>query len=400
MIVSFEPQKTPSLGINTKYDSTPGFAGFDADGVLHEVPGKFDPVANRLERFCLQASARSALRGSAVGRIQKCLMIPFKHVSDIDVFKSKKHGTCNYSGLITCGSVWSCPVCAAKISERRRNEVKKALESHLAAGGFVYMLTLTTPHYLGDDLKTILATQAKALRQFWCHRNGVKLSKDAGIIGQIRALEVTHGRNREINNGWHPHYHILLFVAHALNLAAYKAQFHKRWVDSCVKVGIKPPSLKHGVRLDGGQKAAFYLAKMGLDTETKKSWGFDQEITKGHVKKALDGETPFDLLRAYFTDKDKQAAALFREFSESFKGKRQLHWSHGLKAKFGISDFSDDELSAQQEDDAFLLGQLSIDDWRLIVKHKLRGDVLELARQGWQPVLNLLSSLRVIPCTF
>lgn len=381
------------LGINTKSSSTPVFTGFDGDGVLLQEPGKFDPLANRLERFALQSSSRCALRGSSVQRIQKCLMIPFKHASDVDVFKSKQHGTCNYSGLITCGSVWVCPVCAAKISERRRNEVKKAIDIHLSSG-FVYMLTLTTPHYLGDELKEILATQAKALKYFWGDRAGVKLSKDCGIIGQIRALEVTHGRLRDLNNGWHPHYHILLFSTLKLDMEVYKSLFHQRWVSSCVKVGIKPPSLKHGVRLDGGEKAAFYLSKMGLEGENKKPWGFDQEITKGHVKKARDGETPFDLLRAYFTDKDKQAAALFREFAESFKGKRQLLWSPGLKAKFDISDISDEEVSAMQEDDAYLLGQISLDEWRLIVKSHLRGEVLELARHGWDAVQRLLNQLK------
>ena len=39
-----------------------------------------------------------------------------------------------------------------------------------------------------------------------------------------------------------------------------------------------------------------------------------------------------DFLRAYLADgQDKQAAALFQEFAQVFKGKRQLHWSKGLK---------------------------------------------------------------------
>ena len=32
-----------------------------------------------------------------------------------------------YGGLEVCANVWACPVCAAKISERRREELKKPL---------------------------------------------------------------------------------------------------------------------------------------------------------------------------------------------------------------------------------------------------------------------------------
>ena len=49
-------------------------------------------------------------------------------------------------------------------------------------------------------------------------------------IGQIRALEVTHGRLRRVNNGWHPHYHVLLFAAAGLDLAAFQDRLAMRWM--------------------------------------------------------------------------------------------------------------------------------------------------------------------------
>ena len=64
----------------------------------------------------------------------------------------------------------------------------------------------------------------------------------------------------------------------------------------------------------------------------------------------------FDLLRAVLADKeDKQAAALFAEFAKAFKGKRQLSWSNGLKAKFNLVEKNDEELAAELEDSAELL---------------------------------------------
>ena len=117
-------------------------------------------------------------------------------------------------------------------------------------------------------------------------------------------------------------------------------------------------------------------------------------MTKGHIKKGkAGGETPFDLLRAVLADKeDKQAAALFAEFAKAFKGKRQLSWSNGLKAKFNLVEKDDEELAAELEDSAELLGLISPDEWRDVLKVKARATVLELAAAaGWPAVKKFLT---------
>ena len=123
-------------------------------------------------------------------------------------------------------------------------------------------------------------------------------------------------------------------------------------------------------------------------------WGLEDEMTKGHTKKAkAGGETPFDLLRAYLADgQDAQAAALFREFAECFRGKRQLSWSNGLKARFYVDEKSDEQLSEELEDNAVLLGQITVNQWRDVLKVDGRGTVLEIAAQsGWEAVTRYLS---------
>jgi hypothetical protein len=40
-----------------------------------------------------------------------------------------KDGSAYYSGLETCGNVWLCPVCSAKIHHRRASELRDALAS-------------------------------------------------------------------------------------------------------------------------------------------------------------------------------------------------------------------------------------------------------------------------------
>ena len=97
-----------------------------------------------------QSVARDILPDS---RTAKCLRIR-AHDRDVQVWKSKKHKTASYGGLQTCGSVWVCPVCGAKVVERRRGEIQQAMAQHRACGGEVHLLTLTAPHTRFDVLKS------------------------------------------------------------------------------------------------------------------------------------------------------------------------------------------------------------------------------------------------------
>lgn len=378
------------LGIDAKYSPGSKSAASSppeidkSTGEILQDKKQYCPVTTRLERFITQSAARKACLGSKVKRINNCLRVVQKS-QNIHVLKSLHHRTCMYSGLQTCGSVWVCPVCAAKISERRKQELIRAIEQHTANCGDVLMLTLTNPHYLGDKLQDVLNGQSLALKYFNKGADVTRFNDSIGYIGSVRALEVTHGRKRVVNNGWHPHYHILLFVQSGLNLELLRAKFYARWYKSCQKAKMPAlPDYEHGVRLDDGSKAAAYASK----------WGLESEMTKGHIKKANNGETPFDFLRAYAFDDDKQAGALFREFAETFKGKRQLHWSPGLKDKFDLEDVDDETLAAQQEDDASVLGTIELDDWLRILKADVRGEILELARHGWEPVERFLLELK------
>ena len=340
----------------------------------------------RVARFSLQSVARSILPES---RTAKCLRIRAFN-SDVQVWKHHEHGTAAYAGLQTCGSVWACPVCAAKVAERRRVELQAAMAAHKAKGGTVNLLTLTTPHQKTDKLSDLLENQSKALHRFWRDRTVKAIFKEMGTIGHVRASEVTHGRKSPSNNGWHPHYHCLMFCGSGVDLSRFdgpqmkdwQVRLYLRWAACCLKSGLGEPSYAHGLKLDDGTKAGNYAAK----------WGLEDEMTKGHTKKALHGETPFDFLRAYLADgSDRQAAALFKEFAETFKGKQQLRWSKGLKNLFAIEETTDEELATKVEESAVLLGMLTVDQWRDVLKVDARATVLEIAaRSGWHEVQRFL----------
>lgn len=347
-------------------------------------------METRVQRFILQAAARSLFPKS---RLDKCLRIRTAH-QDVQVWKSTEHQTTHYKGLQTCGSVWRCPVCSAKIAERRRLEIIQAMDAHKLAGGCVNLLTLTCPHQVKDNLADLLAKQAKALNRFWNDRQVKAVLAEMGTLGQIRALEVTHGRLSPQNNGWHPHYHVMLFQGSGVDLARFdqaqmtdwQVRLYVQWAKACKGSGLGEPSYQHGLRLDNGDKAAQYVAK----------WGLEDELTKGHTKKALHGETPFDFLRAIVADKaDKQAAALFVEFAKTFEGKRQLHWSKGLKKLYQVKEKTDDSLAAETDDKARLLGMITLDQWRDVLAVEGRGVVLQLsAAGGWDAVVLYLEQIK------
>jgi hypothetical protein len=111
-------------------------------------------------------------------------------------------------------------------------------------------------------------------------------------------------------------------------------------------------------------------------------------------KAAKGGRSPFDLLRSYLNDRDRQAGALFVEYANAFKGKRQLVWSQGLKDLFSVQEQTDEETAARVDDDAILLGSITIEEWRLIRFFNVRGEILELARHGWEPVRRFMDGLK------
>jgi hypothetical protein len=168
----------------------------------------------------------------------------------------------------------------------------------------------------------------------------------------------------------------------------WQVRLYLSWAKACKAAGLGEPSYAHGLKLDDGSKAAKYVSK----------WGLEDEMTKGHTKKAISGETPFDFLRSYLADgEDKQAGALFKEFAQTFKGKRQLHWSKGLKKRFAIGEKTDEQVASEVEDTARLLGTITLEQWRDVLAANGRGTVLQLAASGgWESVEIYLSSIKRI----
>ena len=330
-------------------------------------------------KWALQEKARNLL--PEYKGLQRCCCTRQKGGAGVKVWKGNKGAW--FTGLMQCGSVWVCPVCAGKVAEARATELQKGIDYALSVGHGCLMVTLTFSHGRGDVLADTLTGQAKALRALKSGRAYQALMRDFGVLGEVRALEVTHGEN-----GWHPHTHAITFTDSKLSAAA-RFQFECRlfvlWRAACLKAGIGAPEFAHGIHVRSAKDAANYVAK----------WGFATEVTRSHIKTAKGkGRTPWQLL-ADAAAGDKRAAWLFREFAACFKGKRQLFYSRGLRQKIGLLDeLTDQQALELQPEEKTMVCEIDPDEWRMVIRFRARADLLSAAMDGGEAVHLLLRVLR------
>jgi len=356
-----------------------------------EYRQKLEPAFFRSEKFALQRVAARLLRPLSTKkgrdfRVGQCFRSVVDPSKSVGIYKSIEHGKCHYGGVMQCGSVWVCPVCASKITERRSQLIEQAIESHKAAGGDVLLVTFTAPHTREQSLSDLLQGFKKAEEGFQKTRAIVDLKKTIGFIEPIKSLEITYGHS----NGWHPHSHQLWFVKAGIDTKTLKNKLYPHWKRYCEKRGLEAPSLKHGIDVRNGLNAAQYVSKMG--------WSLGKEVAKGHTKKGRSGNfAPFDLLQEHRETRSDWSKARFQEYAQSTFGLQYISRFPKLQALYDLGkDLSDEEIAAAQEDQSVKLGELPLNMWRKVVFYDLVAAVLELAESsGFVAVLQLLESLPV-----
>jgi hypothetical protein len=289
-----------------------------------------------------------------------------------------EHGA-HFSGLQTCGSVWLCPVCAAKIRTRRAQEVKTAALNHIKSGKGLYTQLLTLPHAEFDDLKVLWDTLRSAWRSATGGRAWQAEKERYGIMGQIRAAELTYGKN-----GFHPHLHILWFCDRQVDqeeLESWGRAFFERFSRRMVKLGHGAPLAKLGgiAPVRSARQIAEYLSKVESDNvEAMKEWrskssgnamriGLEvtRQDTKGEHSKgksmwevaliasgavpsyhdAIEGETPEQTVER----NQKRYYGIWQDYERGVHRQRALTWSRDLRDLLGLGEEEDDESVAAQE---------------------------------------------------
>lgn len=356
------------------------------------LEGYIDPTVGweiRKERYRMQSVARRYLRprpGQRKYRVCGCL----KHLrgrEDVCVHLDTTHKKAFYSGLQVCCSVWVCPICAAKISERRRLEILTAQNQHTQGGGVSYMVTLTIRHKKWQTLKGNMDKFRQALKKLRSGKRYQAMTTELRLRGIIRSVEVTYG-----NNGWHPHSHELWFLDGRLTVKQYDAFFselYQLWVSACRKSGLELPTRKHGISIKYSLSSSEYLTKIGHDQH----WGSSSELTKSMQKRGHGSLTPFDFLRRVETSQNER---LFVEYANATFGWRYVFWSPGLKKQFNLAEKTDDEIALETEETAVVVARIPYQVWKQLINNDpdgvLRSNVLVVAECG-EDVLVYLANL-------
>ena len=341
-------------------------------------------------------------------RVSKCMRCVQSNSKPLVAFKSKAHSSVSLSNLQSDGSVWHCAWCAAKISERRRIEIAKAMEAHRALLGSNSFVTRTVPHTKYNSLLFLRDGFRKADKYMKGSRKYKKMMLRFMCENNIKAFESTVGHL----NGWHLHTHEIFFhdsnafegdavatnPAYVTFLKEFEQAYYELWSVAAVKAGFDMPSRQHGLQVQNGDFAADYVAKWGCEPESK--WDVSTELTKAHMKKSRHGYTIWELIRLYRDTDDERLVPIIKEFAHTMHGQQQLIWSKGLKEKYGINDISDEELAEKLDDDGEEIGMLSPVQWKFIVKNDLRAEFFDFAEKGWEVVTDFLHSFEEYPRVF
>lgn len=338
----------------------------------HEKPYGENEWSQIVQKYWLQSLAKELLpRDSRIGVCMHCMK---PTTNTVDVMKHPHSHKAHFSGLMVCGMIWVCPVCAARITEERRRELTDALSK---MGFTAYLVTYTIRHKRGTPLKLLVDNMQTAFRFMKSGKAWQQLTDEYEWVGSVKSLEVTHG-----DNGWHPHQHELVFLDESLSKSAQNGlltSLRLKWDGALSRSGLSA-SWAYGVDLRAtNQDVSEYVAKFGHQPVVI-NWGVEHELTKQPVKRGKNGgRTPTQLLADYGQG-DIKAARLWQEYANAFKGKKQLVWSKGLRGILGLGvEVPDAEISEQLPSGMEIFARLSHAEWRAVLRADIRGELLAAA---------------------
>jgi hypothetical protein len=325
--------------------------------------------------------------------LRDCGRVPITPGGSVAVRESG--GVVGFAGVATCGSVWGCGVCNAKIMARRTLEIGAGVEAWEERGGQVAFGTLTLRHWSGHRLEDLWACLSRAWAKVTSGRAWILNKKRYGIAGWLRVVEVTWGVN-----GWHVHVHFLLFLESSTvprDLDGLKRSIFGRWSSALKALGLPTPLLAgQDLRVLNGpadEALAGYFTKA---VHGPRSIG--QELTNSQSKTARGGHkthSVWEFLDDVIDAGDADALDRWHEWQRGSKGRRQLTWSKGMRELLGLRfEKSDEDVAAEElgtnADDLVIITAAG---WRTVIACRLRVAILEsVYRQGFKGLRALLDA--------
>lgn len=316
-------------------------------------------------------------------------------------------GTGGFAGVQTCGSVWACPVCSARILAERQTEVEHAVSVWT---GRVAFFTFTVRHGRQHKLHEVWdAVQAghHAITSGRVHqreksRLGVKArrvvasgarrgsSVEVNCLPWLRVVEVTHG----VDHGWHVHQHMLVFLPAGMTETECKALYatwHARWAAGAAAAGLDGALMVNDGRfVDSRGGIASYVSK---NTYTPAQVA-GLEVARGDLKDGrLGNRSAMGILRDLVQTGASGDLALWHDFEAGSSGRRQMTWAVGARLVFGLGVERDDaEIAADvigTEVDAVCTFEPAVYRRQIALAGR-RGDLLSAVEVSADAALGLL----------
>ena len=292
------------------------------------------------------------------GRVKQCgsYLVPDREM--VDVVENDKG--VHFSGLVTCGNVWTCPVCQYKIMARKRAQLGRILTNSIGDGCKLGYITLTVPHHAfqsAKELQSVVVESYRKIRQSRRYRRIIGKIKDESFgedvqlrldvvgrtgrkkqlpkvllpefVGDIRTLEVTHGAN-----GWHPHLHVLLVAkCSEEQMEIFASEIFDMWSKQVEKQKLgkcSPQAFKYKL-IEDDEGIGDYVGKSDIVWEMADSHG---KSAKG------SGRNPSQILFDIWAgngdpERDKK---LYKEYAEAFRGRAKLTINGELKDRYLVID--------------------------------------------------------------
>lgn len=359
--------------------------GKDANIVAaRQLKGKYKRFHNlSFAQHLLIKNEVKSNRSGNVHRTRLCHAVRSSHadVITLKISKAESSGkSASLSGVQTCGSVWACPVCSARIAMQRGKEIGYVIDEMIKTGHIPLMMTNTASHKKDTHLPTFIKKFSQAWRMFTQSRKWRKLKASLGIKHSIKAIEATHTSA----NGFHHHQHGILF-AHAdkinemkpFQVQDWQAAVTEHWqhcLDANGLYGSKGRSLD--IQMSGDVKKD-YLSKLGmLDSDTT---NLDYELTAGR-NKSYKGRNIWQILQSASRG-NKADASLYVQYVQAYDGKNWITYSRGLKALVKLDEMPEEEASEQIEETVEYEPLIDISDVEYApVRHfRVYGELLDLA---------------------
>ena len=332
----------------------------------------------------------------------------FKNKNFINLVATEGGGA-RFFGIARSFNMRLDPVDAQKVSYRRRLEIQRALTWGYCNGFVPILMTLTIFHdWTWKPLIDLISVLRKSYDDLFAHKVGGKLKEKIGFKYRIFRMEETIDMKRA---GWHPHYHVVLFVPKGnLDVLTFlEPKLKTRWsrlvqkhyravFSEDIPESYLPALYEHGLFFSRYSDGVFkgqlyqvdnskYLAKiMGCDSS--EIYGGDKELSSVFQK---DSFSPFDLLRGKIT---AEAVDLWNEYAIATKGLSCFRFSPGFKKV--IDEYFEQHPERDPVDKRLpkesLVAQLRADVYHLLYRHFKLDELKAKTAEGYESLLAWLNA--------